>query len=206
MRLTVYTDHALRVLMYLSVKYGSGEVSTIDEIAEAYAISRNNLTKIVHELSRHGVIETVRGRAGGARLARDPRRISIGEVVRIAEKDFAVVECHAEGSEANCAISAACNLKRGLGRAMEAFMKELDRLTLADALTAPAAAAQLLGIAPLPPSPAKRTGIIPIAAASAAADKPKRGARRTPATERAAATKAKPATAATRTPRKGAAA
>ena len=82
MRLTVYTDHALRVLMYLSVKYGSGEVATIDEMAGAYAISRNNLTKIVNELARHGVIETVRGRSGGARLARRGGRRTSGPTTR----------------------------------------------------------------------------------------------------------------------------
>jgi Rrf2 family nitric oxide-sensitive transcriptional repressor len=173
MRLTVYTDYALRVLMYLSVKYGDGEVATIDEIAQAYGISRNHLTKIVHELARHGVIETVRGRAGGTRLARDPRRISIGEVVRIAEKDFAVVECHDVKREPDCAIFAACNLKRGLSRAMDAFMRELDGLTLADAISSPASAAPLLSITRTAPA-GRRT--IPITAPPA---------RSKPATQRA---------------------
>ncbi len=168
MRLTIYTDYTLRVLMYLSVKYRDGGVATIDEIAAAYGISRNHLTKIVNELAQRGVIETVRGRAGGARLARDPKQISIGEIVRIAEKDFSVVECHVAGSEPSCAIFQACNLKRGLRRAMDAFMQELDRMTLADAVTQPSVAAPLLGIeaaprraairiAPARPAPARRS-------------------------------------------------
>jgi Rrf2 family nitric oxide-sensitive transcriptional repressor len=146
MRLTAYTDYTLRVLMYLSLRYPDGGVATIDEMAGAYAISRNHLTKIVNELAQRGVIETVRGRAGGARLARDPRDISIGDVVRMAEKDFALVECHEAERPSSCVILPACNLKRGLRRALEAFMQELDRLTLADAVTTTSVAAPLLGM------------------------------------------------------------
>jgi Rrf2 family nitric oxide-sensitive transcriptional repressor len=146
MRLTIYTDYTLRVLMYLSVRYEDGGVATVDEMAQAYGISRSNLTKIVNELAQHGVIETVRGRAGGARLARDPKHISIGEIVRLAEKDFSIVECHQAEWKSTCAIWQACNLKRGLRRALDAFMRELDGITLADAITAPAAAAPLLRI------------------------------------------------------------
>jgi Rrf2 family nitric oxide-sensitive transcriptional repressor len=146
MRLTVYTDYTLRVLMYLSVRYRDGGVATIDEMADAYGISRSHLTKIVNELAQRGVIETVRGRSGGARLARDPRDISVGEIVRLAEKDLAIVECHVPENEAACTIFRACNLKSGLRRAMDAFMQELDRMTLADAISSPDAAAPLLGM------------------------------------------------------------
>lgn len=147
MRLTVYTDYTLRVMMYLAVAWPSGRVSTIDEIAAAYEISRNHLTKIVHELGLNGFITTTRGRAGGATLARAPDRISIGDIVRMAEKDFAVVACHDKETPHGCHVFAACNLKRGLARAVDAFMAELDAMTLQDAITAPTVAAGLLGIA-----------------------------------------------------------
>ena len=146
MRLTVYTDYTLRVLMYLSMKHGDGSVATIDEIAGAYGVSRNHVNKIVNELAQNGVIETVRGRAGGARLARDPAEIAIGDVVRLAEKDFAVAQCHDDSAAHECAIMPACHLQRVLRRALDAFMEELDRTTLADAVTAPSVAAPLLGL------------------------------------------------------------
>src|SRR5512139_1979197 len=101
MRLTLYTDYTLRVMMYLAVKYADGGTATIDEIASGYAISRSNLTKIVNELSQQGFIETIRGRAGGMRLARPPAEISIGALVRLAEKDFSVVECHSAPTGVN---------------------------------------------------------------------------------------------------------
>jgi len=145
-RLTVYTDYTLRVMMYLAVAWPTGRVSTIDEIAGAYDISRNHLTKIVHELGLNGFIATTRGRAGGAMLARAPDEISIGDIVRMAEKDFAVVACHDTSVAHGCRIFAACNLKRGLARAVDAFMAELDAMTLQDAITAPSVAAGLLGL------------------------------------------------------------
>lgn len=146
MRLTVYTDYTLRVMMYLAVAWPSGRVSTIDEIASAYDISRNHLTKIVHELGQNGFIVTTRGRTGGAQLARAPEQISIGDIVRMAEEDFAVVACHDNAVPHGCHIFAACNLKRGLARAVDAFMAELDAMTLHDAITAPSVAAGLLGL------------------------------------------------------------
>jgi Rrf2 family nitric oxide-sensitive transcriptional repressor len=146
MKLTVYTDYTLRVLMYLSLRHESGGLATIDEIAAAYDISRSHLMKIVHQMGAAGLLETIRGRSGGVRLARDPSAISIGMIVRIAEGDFALVECFEAGKEHCCAISPACNLTRGLRRALDAFMLELDKMTLRDAVAAPSVAASLLGI------------------------------------------------------------
>jgi Rrf2 family nitric oxide-sensitive transcriptional repressor len=161
MRLTVYTDYTLRVMIYLTLKFKGGEVATIDEMAQAYGISRSHLMKIVNELSQNGIIVTTRGRAGGARLARAPDQISLGEVVRMAEKDFAVVQCHDMAFEAACAVFQACNLKRGMRRAVDAFMHELDKMTFEDAVSAPTVAASLLGMGdePVPMAmPARGSG------------------------------------------------
>lgn len=158
MRLTVYTDYTLRVMMFLAIKHRSGELSRIDDIAQAYAISRSHLTKIVHELGHSGLVVTVRGRSGGMQLARPPEQITVGEIVRLAEKDFAVVACHDPDTTDICAIQPACNLQRVLRRAMAAFMRELDGLTLAEAITAPSAAASLLGLATEVPVTMPRKG------------------------------------------------
>lgn len=146
MRLTVYTDYTLRVMMYLALKYPSGEVATIDDISGAYRISRNHLTKIIHELSQVGLIETTRGRAGGARLARAPNEISVGEIVRVAEKDFSVVRCHDTAVAHDCAIFPACNINRRFYRAVDAFLHELDTMTLREAIASPTVAASSLGV------------------------------------------------------------
>lgn len=142
MRLTTYTDYSLRTLMYLAVR--DGERVTIDEIATAYDISRNHLTKIVHELGREGLLETTRGRGGGIRLAHAPADINIGAVVRRCEAPTALVECFGSGNA--CCVTSACILRSALAEAREAFMAVLDGYTLADLVRPRRALARLLGV------------------------------------------------------------
>ena len=128
MRLTQYTDYSLRVLIYLAVH--GRELTTIQEITEAYGISRSHLMKVVQQLAREGYVEAIRGQGGGLRLRGEAAEINLGEVVRRMEPDFAFVECFREGS--HCAIETACVLPAILHRARQAFLAELDRSTLAD--------------------------------------------------------------------------
>lgn len=130
MRLTMYTDFSLRVLLYLGIK-GPETLSTIQEISETYNISKNHLTKVTHELGKMGYIETVRGRGGGIRLHQDPKAINIGEVVRKTEDDFHLVECF-NAEHNRCVITPACRLKGVLQEALQAYFVVLDRYTLAD--------------------------------------------------------------------------
>lgn len=139
MRLTTFSDYAFRVLIYLGSTPG---LATIADIANAYGISENHLMKVVHQLSRLGYIETVRGKGGGMRLARPPREIRVGEVLRATEDGFDLVECMGEG-ESDCRIVRACVLKGALGEAIAAFLGTLDRYTLAD-LVRPSVAMVLL--------------------------------------------------------------
>lgn len=128
MHITRYTDYSLRVLIYLALK--GEELSTIQEIAERYGISKNHLMKVVHELSLRGYIETLRGKNGGLRLRLAPRQINIGRLVRDTEQDLNLVECF--GPDNRCIITSDCDLKHMLGEALEAFFAVLDRYTLAD--------------------------------------------------------------------------
>jgi Rrf2 family nitric oxide-sensitive transcriptional repressor len=129
MRLTLHTDYSLRVLLYLANK--KGELATITEIADFYNISRNHLVKVVHHLGRLGFILTVRGKNGGMRLAMDPAKITVGEVVRKTEPDFDLLECFNPETD-HCSISSICRLKAVFFKASRVFLDELDRYTLAE--------------------------------------------------------------------------
>ena len=74
MRLTLHTDFALRVL--IQVGLNDGKLTTIKDIAQTFDISKAHLMKVVNDLSQKGYLDTVRGRSGGIRLMREPRRQS----------------------------------------------------------------------------------------------------------------------------------
>lgn len=130
MHITRYTDYSLRVLIYLAMQ--DDRLSTIQEIADSYDISRNHLMKIVHQLNRNGYIETVRGKKGGMRLRMAPSDINIGVLVRETEQDLNMVECFS--SKGACRISPVCGLKGMFGEALDAFLKTLDQYTLEDVI------------------------------------------------------------------------
>ena len=129
MRLTMYTDYSLRVLLYLSSR--EDEVATITELADFYKISRNHLVKVVHNLGLKGYILTTRGRNGGIKLARPATEIQIGEVVRSTEPDFDLLECFNPATD-RCVITRSCSLKSVLFNAQAGFLDVLDNYTLAD--------------------------------------------------------------------------
>ena len=131
MHLTLHADYSLRVLLYLAARPG-GLVST-QEVSEAYGISKNHLVRVVQALGKEGFIEVRPGRAGGITLARQPAEISLGQVFRITEPDFHLVECFNK-DENTCPIAPACGLKGVLYEAREAFLGVLDKYTLADVM------------------------------------------------------------------------
>lgn len=130
MHITRYTDYSLRVLIYLGVK-GDG-LSTIQEIADAYDISKNHLMKVVQELNIKGYLTATRGKSGGICLNRPAESINIGALVRDTEQNFELVECF--GNANQCSITPACQLKKVLAEALESFFCVLDQYTLADLL------------------------------------------------------------------------
>ncbi len=131
MQLTLHTDYALRVLIYLAQK--DNRLATISEITDFYCISRNHLVKVVHHLAQENFIQTTRGKHGGMRLARAAKLISIGEVVRRMEPGFELVECFNNDNQP-CAVVPICALKEVLHRAIGEFLALLDQFTVADAV------------------------------------------------------------------------
>ena len=127
MRLTAYTDYALRTLIFLAMN--RDRLVTIQEIAEVHAIAKNHLTKVAHRLGALGYIDTVRGRNGGLRLGREPTDINIGAVVRHTETDFHMAPCF-DLMASGCMYAPTCALKGVLGEATAAFLNVLGSVTL----------------------------------------------------------------------------
>ncbi|HKR16594.1 Rrf2 family transcriptional regulator [Rhizorhapis sp.] len=137
MRLTLFTDYSIRVLLYLGAR--PDRLCSIAEVARGYGVSQNHMMKVVNELVRSGYVESVRGRFGGIRLARAPEEINIGTVIRHTEDGFDLLDC------GNCVIAPACGLTGVLKEAVGAFLKVLDAYSLADLLQRRTDIAQLLG-------------------------------------------------------------
>ena len=129
MRLTAYTDYALRTLMHLGIN--RDRLVTIQDIADLHGISKNHLMKVAHQLGLSGMVETVRGRNGGLKLNREPADINIGEVVRKTETDFFMAECF-DRKKDQCAYLPSCELKEVLRSATAAYLDVLDGVTLDD--------------------------------------------------------------------------
>ncbi len=170
MRLTNYSDYALRSLIYLAVKPEPQMLANISDIANSYDISKSHLTKIIHQLGQLGYIDSVRGKNGGIRLARAPKDINLGVLIKQIEPDFELVECFAttlinnqdevknqaaaltlidemavkNNATSGCVISPACQLKAVFFEAMTAFIMVLESYTLADIINNEAALKQLL--------------------------------------------------------------
>ena len=129
MKLTAFTDYALRVLIYLSAQ--PTERATIAQIASSFQVSEHHLVKVVHFLGKQGWLKNVRGKGGGLELGLAPDRIGLGQVVRQTEGQAVVAECFGDGS-GNCCIAPTCRLRGVLGEAVAAFYAVLDRYSLAD--------------------------------------------------------------------------
>jgi Rrf2 family nitric oxide-sensitive transcriptional repressor len=129
MRLTSYSNYTVRVLMVAAAR--SPLLTTVQHVADGFAISRSHLVKCVHQLGSWGYLETVRGNGGGFRLARPAETIPLGEVIRRTEETFAIVECF-EPKTNTCPFLDHCRLRQALEKATEAFLAVLDGLSIAD--------------------------------------------------------------------------
>lgn len=148
MRLTRQTNYAIRILMYCAAN--DGRLSRIGDIASAYSLSELFLFKILQPLVENGLIETVRGRNGGVRLAKPANAITLFDVVRVTEDSFAMAECF-ENDEADCPLIDSCGLNEALRTALNAFFEVLAGYTIADLVAAKPDMRGRLGIDELPP-------------------------------------------------------
>ncbi|MEU2724371.1 RrF2 family transcriptional regulator [Streptomyces smyrnaeus] len=146
MRLTKFTDLALRAVMRLAVSERSGPLTT-REVAAAMDVPYAHMAKAVTRLQHLGVLEARRGRSGGLELTAPGRQASVGWLVRKLEGAGEVVACEGEPP---CPLRGACRLRQALRDAQEAFYASLDPLTVADLVASPTGPV-LVGLVGRPP-------------------------------------------------------
>jgi len=143
MRLTRQTNYAIRMLMYCAAN--DGKLSRVPEIARAYGVSELFLFKILQPLVENGLVETVRGRNGGVRLGRAAKDISLFDVVRVTEENFAMAECF-ENDATECPLVDSCGLNSALREALNAFFGVLMKYSISDLVKARPNVRVLLGL------------------------------------------------------------
>jgi len=127
MRLTKHTDYAFRVLIYLA-SMPEDRLSTVQEIAEKFDVSRSHIMKIVHKLAGAGLIHASRGQHGGIKLGQPKEAIDLRTVIELMEATLSPVNC----DEPVCVIKKNCTLKNILFEAQRQFLEHVERYTLAD--------------------------------------------------------------------------
>lgn len=146
MQLTLFTDYALRMLMYLGLS-DEGRPVPIQEVSEGCDVSHHYMLKVANELTHLGLIRSTRGRGGGVQLAVDPSEVVLGELVRQTEPDRGVLDC-VDNDQAACPLVASCLLRGILAEAEDEFYRVLDRYTLTDIIKRPERLSPLLGLSP----------------------------------------------------------
>jgi Rrf2 family nitric oxide-sensitive transcriptional repressor len=140
MRLTRFTDYSLRVLIYLA-KDNENRI-TIQQISDAYDISKNHLMKVVSNLTRLGFVVAQRGPGGGIKLNRSPEEIGLDDVIGKTEKNLQNINLSKEPAQSESSADNKLNLF--LQHALQAYLAELSHFTLADVLAPESNVSQIL--------------------------------------------------------------
>lgn len=127
MRLTKHTDYAFRVLIYLA-SMPEDQLSTVQQIAEKFDMSRSHIMKVVHKLAGVGLVHASRGQHGGIRLGQPKETINLRAVIELMEATLAPVSCDGP----ICIIKKNCILKNILSDAQRQFLEHVEQYTLAD--------------------------------------------------------------------------
>lgn len=122
MQITRQADYAVRAVLYLS-RLGNSERAATSTVAEEQRIPPSFLAKIISQLSIAGLLHTSRGARGGVTLARDPKEITLLEVIEAIDGPIQLNEC--VGEDAECSFDEDCPLRSVWCDAQEMLVKRL---------------------------------------------------------------------------------
>lgn len=131
MRLSTRGEYGVRAMVALARRHSSRPVS-LNEIADAEAISLSYLEQLAAALRRAGLVTAVRGASGGYRLARPPAEITVGDIVRPLESVSLTSCTDAEGDRECCSRRPDCATRDFWRSVNNGILASLDATTLAD--------------------------------------------------------------------------
>lgn len=136
MKLSLRGEYALRALLVLGLNYNRSVVR-IQAISQQQNIPKRFLEQILNDLKSAGAVESKRGVAGGYRLARPPKEISLATVVRHIEGALAPVSCVSERfyEKCSCPDEARCAIRSVMKEVRDAVVNILEKLSVADLCT-----------------------------------------------------------------------
>jgi len=129
MKITTKGRYGLRAIVDLAV-YSENEPVSIHSIAERQGISDGYLEQLIGKLKRAGLVESIRGAAGGYRLARAPADISVGDILRALEGSLHPIDCPAIESEHACANEEAGVTKNVWKKIGDSIEDTVDHISL----------------------------------------------------------------------------
>lgn len=134
--ITQKTKYALKALMALG-EAGQGKALTIDQVAQRSGAPKRFLEHILLDLRKTGYLDARRGRSGGYFLARDPRQVSLGELLRQVDGPIAPLPCLSRRAYrrcSDCEDEASCRLRKVFAEVFYNYLLLIESLTLADLL------------------------------------------------------------------------
>jgi Rrf2 family protein len=145
--ITQKMKYALKALMVLAdEKAGEGRALRIEEIAKRSGAPKRFLEHILLEIRNAGIISSVRGRAGGYLLDKEPDEVPLSELLRLIDGPMAPLPCLSRRSYArceDCSDEESCRIRRVFAQVFWSYLVLIESLTLADLTRSPSTAAQV---------------------------------------------------------------
>ncbi len=131
MKLSTRGRYGLRAVLDIAINQGDGPI-TLHSISERQGISVGYLEQLMVPLKKEGLIRSVRGAQGGYLLAREPEKITVGDIIRALEGPIAPVACVSEDFPEECDRAEGCVTRLVWAKVRDSIAEVLDSLTLAD--------------------------------------------------------------------------
>ena len=131
MKLSTRGRYGLKAMFDLAL-HSSDEPIPLRNIAERQDISEHYLEQLISSLRKAGLVKSVRGAYGGYILAKKPREITVGDVLRALEGPCGLVDCVLEVNAQKCSKYDDCITRTVWAKIRDSMIKTAEPITLED--------------------------------------------------------------------------